>query len=201
MAELTAADIMTRDVLTVTPNMPVHEVARLLATEHLSGVPVVEEGGRMVGIVTEGDLITVLAGGDRHTAWWLAMLAEGGELAPDYLKFLRAQRGTARSVMTTELVSIGEDARIPDIAALMVTKGVNRLPIVKDGQLVGIVTRADLVRALSIRPATEDVRAVIDETPIGRPSDRPVLGSDKLTTEGLPDRTPRRRAGHRPLFP
>lgn len=201
MAELTAADIMTRDVRTVPPGTPIDEIARLLATEHVSGIPVVEDDGRLIGIVSEGDLIARYCGQDQRAAWWLVMLAEGGELAPDYVEFLRRQRDTARNIMSRDVIAIGEGDKIGDIAALMVSKGVNRVPVVKDGHLVGIVTRADLVRAMSFRPPTEEHRGFVDQTSLARPSDHPVLDSDKLQKEEHPDRTPRRRGTDRPLFP
>ena len=202
MAELTAADIMTRDVLTVTPGTAIREVARLLGAEHISGVPVVEPDGRLVGIVTEGDLIALHAGSDAREAWWLAMLAEGADLAPDYLDFLRARQDSVRAVMNSEVIAIPAETKTSEIAALMISKGVNRLPVVKDGRLAGIVTRADLVRSLSMRPAAaDDARAFIDQTKIGRASDRPVLDSDKMAKQEAPDAAHARRRTDRPLFP
>ena len=201
MAELTVADIMTREVLTATPATPIHEVARLMATEHISGVPVVERDGSLVGIVTEGDLIAAHAGGDQSESWWLALLAEGGDLSPEYLDFLRAQRHAVRTVMKTDLVTTAEEAGTADIARLMVSKGINRLPVVKDGHLVGIVTRGDLVRALSMRPTAEDARGFVDQTHIGRATDHPVLDSGKLEKPEEADHEQARRRAQRPLFP
>ena len=172
-----------------------------MATEHISGVPVVEADGRLIGIVTEGDLIAAHASADQGESWWLAMLAEGADLAPDYLEFLRAQRDAVRGVMKTDLVTVGEEDRTGDIARLMVSKGINRVPVVKDGHLVGIVTRADLVRALSMRAPADNARGFVDHAHIGRPTDHPALDSGKLEKQEDEAREKGRRRAERPLFP
>lgn len=147
--DLTAGDIMTRNVVTVPPHASIRHVAKLLATRHISGLPVVEESGKLVGMVTEGDLLTYRGTPGEHQAWWLDMLAEGFDLAPNYLEAVEAERDKVRKFMKTDIVSVPESMRLADIARLMTEKKVNRLPVLKAGKLVGIIARADLVRAFA----------------------------------------------------
>lgn len=188
---------MTRDIIAATPRASVSEVARLLVSNHISGVPVVDESHRLVGLVTEGDLILWAGESGEREAWWLNILAEGADLAPEYLDFLRSQQETVRCVMKTDIITIGEDMPVGDIAALMVSKGINRFPVVTDGRLVGIVARADLVRAMSARSLAPE--APSDHKAIGRESERPLLGSEGIEKQELPARPRGRRSG--PLFP
>ena len=148
-SSLTAGDIMTRKVTTVFPHTSLRYVAKLLWEHHISGVPVVDDDHHVVGIVSENDLLQWSDEPSEKQAWWLNMLAEGFELAPDFLDIVRSEREKVRTAMKTDVMTIGEAVSVADIAKLMVSKGIKRLPVVRDGRLVGIVTRADLVRALA----------------------------------------------------
>jgi CBS domain-containing protein len=147
--DLTAADIMTRDVVTVPPHASIRHVAKLMAARHISGVPVLEESGKLAGMVTEGDLLTYNATPGERQAWWLDMLTEGFEIAPDFLDAVQAAREKVRNVMKADIVSVAEATPVKEIARLMTEKNVNRLPVLNAGKLVGIVARADLVRAFA----------------------------------------------------
>ena len=147
--DLTAGDVMTRDVVTVPPHASIRHVAKLLASRHISGLPVLEESGKLVGMVTEGDLLTYSGTPGERQAWWLDMLAEGFDIAPDYLEVVQAEREKVRNVMKTDIVSVTETAPVREIARLMTEKKVNRLPVLKSGKLVGIIARSDLVRAFA----------------------------------------------------
>ena len=147
--DLTAADIMTRDVVTVPPHTSIRYVAKLLAGGRISGLPVMEESGRLVGMVSEGDLLTWDASPAERRTWWLDMLAEGFDIAPDYIEAVQAEREKVRNVMTRNIISVSESTPVKEIARLMTDKKVNRLPVLRDGKLVGIVARANLVRALA----------------------------------------------------
>jgi CBS domain-containing protein len=148
-SKLTAADIMTRDVITVFPHTSLRYVAKLLAENHLSGLPVVDDAQHVVGIVTENDLLKWSDGpGDKQT-WWLNMLAEGSQLAPDFLDMIRVEGEKVRTVMKTDVATITESLPVTDIAKLMVAKSVKRVPVLRNSKLVGVVSRADLVRAFA----------------------------------------------------
>jgi CBS domain-containing protein len=116
----TAGEIMTRDVLTVRPDTPTEELARLLAFHNVSGMPALDEAGALLGIVSEADVL--------------------------------GKRGaTVGEIMTPEVVTVAEVTPIEQIAALMATKRIKRVPVVVDNALVGMVSRADIVRALAAR--------------------------------------------------
>ncbi len=151
---LLARDVMTSPVITVRPDTPIKEVARLLLTHHISGVPVVDEAGKLVGILTEADLLykerpEVEEGG-------LLRLFRRGHLAEAERK---AEGLVARDLMTSPVITVTEDTPIREIASLMTRRRINRVPVVRDGQVVGIVSRADILKALT-RPDEELAEAV-----------------------------------------
>jgi CBS domain-containing protein len=145
-----ARDVMTTEVRTVDATASVKDIAKLLLDAGISAVPVVDARGAPIGMVSEGDL---LSRGEREARrdWWLALLAEGTELNADYLAQLRGTGGKAADIMSAPVVTIGEDTEVGEIARLLTTYRIKRVPVVRDGQIVGIVSRADLVRALSGR--------------------------------------------------
>jgi CBS domain-containing protein len=147
-----AAEIMTRDVVTVSPSATMHEIAKTLAGRAISGVPVCEADGTLVGIITEGDLIRpMMRSREKRRDWWLRHLAEGTDLAPEFLNYIGGGQASARELMRADVVSATETTSIAEIAEMMTTKGIKRIPIVRDGNLVGIVTRADLVKTIARR--------------------------------------------------
>ncbi len=151
-----ASQVMTQAVVSVSPEMPVREIARVLLSHHVSAAPVVDGSGTVIGMVSEGDLIGPNAG--EHAARrerWLQMLAEGEALSPDFLASLKAGR-TARDVMSSPVIEVGEQTDVSEIAELLVQYHIKRVPVVHDGRLVGIVSRVDLLRALadSAKPPT-----------------------------------------------
>jgi CBS domain-containing protein len=144
-------DVMTTNVITVSPDTSVQEVAKILSERNISGVPVVDAQNRLVGIVSEGDLLhRVETGTDRRTgrrrSWWLDTVGSDEELARAYVK---SHGRTTKEVMTSEVTSVGETTELADIANLLETRRIKRVPVVRDGKLVGIVSRANLVRALA----------------------------------------------------
>ena len=149
-----ARDVMTTEVVSVNPDTPPQQIARHLLERGISAVPVVDDHGSPIGMVSEGDLIGRNdADREARRDWWLAMLAEGESLAPEFLSQLRAQERTARDLMTAPIVSVGEETKIGEIARLLAAHRIKRVPVVRDGHLVGIVSRADLLRALEAAPA------------------------------------------------
>jgi CBS-domain-containing membrane protein len=116
----TAGDIMTRDVMTARPDTPTEELAKLLAFHNVGGMPVLDEAGAMIGIVSEADVL--------------------------------GKRGaTVAGIMTAEVISVAEATLIEQIAALMAQKNIKRVPVARDGPLIGMVSRADIIRALAAR--------------------------------------------------
>ncbi len=149
-----AAEIMSRFVVSVSPDATMTEVAKALAEHAISGVPVCEADGRLVGIVTEGDLVRpLMKSREKRRDWWLRHLAEGTDLAPEFLNYLKGARTSARELMHPNVITALETTPIGDIAELMVINNVKRIPIVrKDGTLAGIITRADLVKTMARNP-------------------------------------------------
>lgn len=142
-----ARDVMTKQVVTVPPDASVPEIARLLLERRISAVPVVDADGRVLGIVSEGDLIRrPEVAGPRRRSWWLALLSGGGGDAAEYVK---THGGQASEVMSRPAVTVTEDTPAGDIARLLEERRIKRVPVVRRSKLVGIVSRADLLRGLA----------------------------------------------------
>ncbi len=150
-AVVTAGDLMTRDVATVHPETSLLQAVTLMAKRRISGLPVVTEAGTIIGMLTEGDLLRWREGHTEKQAKWLEMLAEGDNLAPDFLNAILAEHNKVKSAMSHGAVTVTEDTPARAIAAMMYGKGIKRVPVLRDGRLVGIVARSDLVRALAER--------------------------------------------------
>lgn len=144
-----AKDIMTTEVITVSPEQKVEEVARILADNNISGVPVVDGEGRLVGVVTENDLM-VRARNLRIpfyvTLFDSIIFLENPRRFNEHLKKFTASR--VEEIMTRQVLTVDEETPISEIAAVMTDKSINRVPVLRDGKLVGIVTRNDIVGAL-----------------------------------------------------
>jgi CBS domain-containing protein len=145
-----AQDVMTSAVMSVGPDTPTREIAELLRDHGISAVPVVDAAGAPIGMVSEGDLIgRDEAGRDARRDWWLTLLAEGGALSADFVATLRAPDRQAREVMAAPVVTVGEDTEISDVARSLTAYRIKRVPVLREGRIVGIVSRADLVKALA----------------------------------------------------
>jgi len=140
-----ARDLMTTSLVAIPPDMPVGAVATLLASRGISAVPVTAGDGTLQGMVTEGDLIHRLAETKRGPlGWFLALFGDREKLAARYVK---AHGMRAADVMTRDLVTVPEDASAEQIAQLMEQHHIRRVPVLREGKLVGLVSRADLLRA------------------------------------------------------
>ena len=148
-AVYTAGDLMTRDVAVVHPETSLLEAVQLLAQRHISGMPVMDDAGAVIGMMTEGDLIRWHEGFSERQARWLDMLAEGEELAAEFLEGIHEQYRKVKSVMSPSVAAVTEDTMARDVARLMYAKNIKRVPVLREGKLVGIVARSDLVRALA----------------------------------------------------
>lgn len=139
-------DIMTTTVAVVQPDTSIQEIAKLLLERRISAVPVVDANGQILGIVSEGDLMRRSeTGTDRHPSWWLSLVASPEERAINYIK---SHGGHARDIMTSDLFSIGPDAPLEEVAKTLEKHRIKRLPVLRNDKLIGIVSRADLLRGL-----------------------------------------------------
>jgi CBS domain-containing protein len=142
-----ARDVMVFPVVTVQPSASVKEVAKLLLERRISAVPVVDDKGKLVGIVSEGDLLhRAEADTERQRSWWLLGLTGEETLAAEYVK---AHARKVSDVMTSPVTTATPDTPLREVATVMEKNSVKRVPIVKDGQLVGIVSRANLIQAVA----------------------------------------------------
>jgi len=152
-----ARDVMTTAVLTAPPDTEVREIARTLLERRVSALPIVDEQGTLRGIVSEGDLINRSESETQHgRSWWLRLIAAPDEVARDYL---RAHGTRAEDVMTTDVITVAEDTPLGQIAALLERHRIRRVPVLRGGKLVGIVSRANLLQGLAAaRPAPANRR-------------------------------------------
>jgi CBS domain-containing protein len=150
-APTSARDVMTADVITAHPDSSIAEIGRLLLHHGISAVPVVSDDGVPIGMVSEGDLLGRTAA-ERLTRrdWWLAVVAGAQPLDDDFRAQINAAGRTARQVMTAPLVTVSETTDLGEIARLLAMHHIKRVPVLRDGRLVGIVSRADVVRAMAL---------------------------------------------------
>jgi CBS domain-containing protein len=144
---MNASDVMTRSIVSVSRDAPVAEAIRLMLDNHISGLPVIDEANQLVGILTEGDLLRRgETGTERHRPRWLEMLMGPGRLADEYV---RTHGRKVEEIMTRDLISVTPDTPLDEIVGLMERRRIKRVPVLDGDRPVGIVSRADLLRALA----------------------------------------------------
>ena len=169
-----ARDIMTRSLVTVSPHDPLSKVAEGLLGAHVGAVPVVDEAGRPLGVVSEWDLIGQHAPERVHRRdQWLSHLAQGLPLSPDFLEVVDPKARSAGEIMTSPVISVGEDADLATIAGILGVRKVRRVFVTSGDKLVGVVSRADLARALMLKPRLEPDRAPLEDLPSPPPAVAP----------------------------
>jgi CBS domain-containing protein len=147
-----ARDLMTTSLVTIPPEAPLEAVAQILSDRGISGAPIVDGAGNFLGMVTEGDLIRRLAAKeDAPKSWVLGLFASAADQAA---RFARTHGHRARDVMTTDIASVTEDTSIEHVAKIIEDKKIRRVPVLRDGKLVGVVSRSDLIRALLAAPGS-----------------------------------------------
>jgi CBS domain-containing protein len=163
--DMKAADVMVSAVISVCPNARVEEVARILLANRISAVPVINEEGELLGIVSEGDLMRrAEAGTERRRSWWLEQFTGKQVLAAEYV---RSHSHKVTDVMTRSVITATPDTPLGEIATLLEKNRIKRVPIVQNGKVVGIVSRANLLQALaSIWPAKDAATTRADDAEI-----------------------------------
>jgi CBS domain-containing protein len=146
-ANMLASDIMTRRVITTTAHATIEDAALSMLQHRVSGLPVITAEGTIVGVVSEGDLLRrAEIGTQRRRSHWLEFIIGPGRLAGEYV---RSHTHCVGDIMTREVISIAPETALEDAVALMERHRVKRLPVLENGRLVGIVSRADLLRAVA----------------------------------------------------
>ena len=153
-----AKDIMTTQVATATPDMSVRDVATLMLDKGISGIPVVDGEGQLKGLVSEGDLMRRVETGtdQQRQSWWLKLVTMSQDDAADYVK---SHSTRVADVMTHPVISVSPDSDISEVAMLLEKHRIKRVPVVDGGRLVGLVSRADLLRALAVASRIEEASA------------------------------------------
>jgi len=141
-----AVDVMTTAVVSVKPDAWVAELVKLLLERRISGVPVIDDSGNLVGIVSEGDLLHLERHTDSQPPRWLEFLAPRSQLDAECVK---DHGKRVKDVMTRNVVTVPEDAPLAAVTELLETNRVNRLPVVRDGKVIGIISRSDLLQAIA----------------------------------------------------
>lgn len=159
-----ASDIMTIGAITVHPDSTVAHAARVMVERGIGGLPVVNAHGKLVGMVTEGDLLRRKELGSDRKARWLDFWLSDDRLAHNYA---REHGRKVEDVMSHDVASVGSDEPVSKIVDLMEAKGIKRVPVVRDGQVIGIVSRANLLSVLA-RLAGEAPQPVVDDLVIRR---------------------------------
>lgn len=155
VALMNAREVMTSPVISATGDTLVRDIARLLLQNHISAIPILDNSGAAIGMVSEGDLIgRDETQRDAQREWWLALLAEGESLSPDFLVRLCRPERVASDVMSRPVIAVSEETDTGEIARLLAAHRIKRVPVVRDGQVIGIVSRENLLRVL----ANEDHR-------------------------------------------
>jgi CBS domain-containing protein len=155
------SEVMTRAPITVRPDASLEEVANTMLKARVSGLPVADEQGVVVGMITEGDLLRrAELGTAPRPAGWLSCFLAPGRVAQDYV---RTHGQKVREVMTSELIFVSPETPLQEVVALMESRHVKRLPVLQQGRLTGMISRADLLRALS-RLLPERQGAAISDT-------------------------------------
>jgi CBS domain-containing protein len=162
-----AVDVMTSDVITVDPDMTVQALAALLAANGISGAPVVDSSGGLVGIISEGDLLhraeigTAQRHRERRRSWWLDHFAS--DLAREYVK---SHGRAVKDLMTRDVVTVTEDTDLAEVADLLEAKRIKRVPVMREGKVVGIISRANIVRAVGATKGAPPREGEVDDRSI-----------------------------------
>ncbi len=159
-----AKDVMTTKLVTAEPDTSVRDIAKLMLAHRISGIPIVDKSERVLGMVSEGDLMRrPESETERAPSWWLEAVFSPRDKAVDYIK---AHGTKAGDVMTRNVLAVDEDMSVRDVARLLEEHRFKRVPVVRGGKLVGIISRANLLHGLvaggpdELRPVAADDRSI-----------------------------------------
>ncbi|HRF07679.1 MAG TPA: CBS domain-containing protein [Xanthobacteraceae bacterium] len=148
-----AKHVMVSPVKTGDSEMSVRDVALILTENRISALPIVDQANKVIGIVSEGDLIRrAEIGTEKHRSWWLSLFTSNWQLAQEYSK---SHAGKVKDVMTTDVICVAPDTPLSEVARLFERHGIKRVPVLDHGRLAGIVTRGNLVQAIATAPLKE----------------------------------------------
>jgi CBS-domain-containing membrane protein len=157
---MNASDVMVHDVVTIGPDEPVSKAVQLMVDHDISALPVVDDDRRVIGVLSEADLIhREKIGTEKHRAWWLEAIMPASVLALDYAK---SHGRKVSELMSENVISAAEDTPLSEIASLLEKHRIKRIPILKDGKLIGIVSRSNLIQALASAPPKVEGDQVAD---------------------------------------
>ncbi len=169
------SDIMTPRVFSVKAEASVSEIADLLMKKKISAVPVLDKDGKLLGIVSEGDLMRRLAAeADDERSWWMVNLASQEDEARDFIK---AHGRTAQDIMTRNVVTLSEDMDVASVAHVLESNRIKRAPVVRGGKVIGIVSRSNLLQAIAgqrtqsdgdVRLSDREIRTLVHEVLTGK---------------------------------
>ena len=175
MKSLTAGEIMQKGVLTVDSDAAIVDAAMIMLRNKISGLPVIDRNHILVGIITEGDLLRrIEIGTERHRAHWLELLLGPGREAAEYTA---AHARKVSEVMTDRVITVAADAPLADVVALMEQHRIKRVPVLTHDALIGIVSRADLLRAL-VDASPQDGGKRVDDAQIRESILKALAGED-----------------------
>lgn len=183
-------DVMTSPVVSIEPDSTVPQAVRIMLQRHISGLPVVDKEGRLAGIVTEGDLLRrAETGTERKRPRWLEFLVGPGKLAEEYT---RAHARKVSEVMTADPLTVGEDTPLEDVVRLMEKRRIKRVPVLRGQEIVGIVSRANLLHALAgvareVKPTTASDQTIREQllAELKRQSWAPIALIDVVVRNGV----------------
>lgn len=159
-----AKDVMTTSLVTARPDTPIRDLAELMLQHRISGIPIVDDDQHILGIVSEGDLMRrPESDTDRRASWWLEAVFSVRDKAEDYIKTHGVKAG---DVMTRDVLTAADDMPVRDVARLLEEHRIKRVPVERDGKLVGIISRANLLHGL--------VAAGLDSPETARADDRTI---------------------------
>ena len=156
-----AQDIMTKKVISAAADTTIEQLTALMMKNHISAVPILDSDGAIIGLVSEGDLMRRVEGaGKTNKSWWLALFSGSSNTAQDFIA-MRGRR--AKDIMTSKVEVVSPETPVADIARLLEEKRIKRVPVIDDGKMIGIVSRANLMQALASTPTVSLDRSTSDQ--------------------------------------
>ncbi len=189
---MNASDVMTVRVVTIEPDATVQTAAKLMLDRGVSALPVVDKSGRLVGIISEGDLVRrAETGTERKASWWLTFVSGADQLAHDFVK---AHGTKVSDVMSRQVVVANPETPLREVARLLESHRIKRVPVLEGDLVIGVVSRANLLQALAsakphtggTQPSDSDLRDIIIDRLSAQSWSHPAL-VNPIVTDGVVD--------------